>query len=120
MSKTFKSGADGSYPWKDCSLGGVTRVAIENGQDIAHLHELDPKLWTVLSMPVENQKMDPKTLSILDSDSDGRIRVNEITAASQWLCSVLKDPELIVKGGDSIALASLSDSAEGKKLLEAA
>ena len=37
------------YPWKYCSLGGVVRVNITSGEDIAHLGELDQKLWTVLS-----------------------------------------------------------------------
>ena len=37
------------YPWKYKSLGGVVRVDIRSGEDIAHLGELDPKYWTVLS-----------------------------------------------------------------------
>ena len=32
------------YPWKYCSLGGVARVGITSGEDIAHLGELDQKL----------------------------------------------------------------------------
>ena len=32
------------YDWKFSTVGGVTRVNIENGQDIAHLSELDQKL----------------------------------------------------------------------------
>ena len=39
------------YNWKFTKLGGVTRVSIETGDDIAHLEELDQKMWTVLSCP---------------------------------------------------------------------
>ena len=41
-----------SYNWQYCSLGGAIRVKIASGEDIAHLGELDQKLWTVLSCPV--------------------------------------------------------------------
>lgn len=66
------------YHWNFCSLGGVTRVRISSGEDIAHLDELDPKLWTVLSCPVDGLYFDRKTLEILDSDKDGRIRIDEV------------------------------------------
>ena len=32
------------YPWQYCSLGGVVRVNITSGEDIAHLGELDQTL----------------------------------------------------------------------------
>ena len=35
------------YEWNYCSFGGVVRVNVRNGEDIAHLGELDKKLWTV-------------------------------------------------------------------------
>ena len=44
---TMKS--NGDYEWKFSTFGGVTRVNVTTGEDIAHLGELDQKLWTVLS-----------------------------------------------------------------------
>ena len=41
-----------SYEWNYCSLGGVIRVKIASGEDLAHLGELDQKYWTVLSCVV--------------------------------------------------------------------
>ena len=38
-----------SYAWKFSNVGGETRVNITDGSDIAHLEELDQKMWTVLS-----------------------------------------------------------------------
>ena len=51
------------YPWKYCSLGGVVRVNITSGEDIAHLDELDQKLWTVLSCPTQDLEFDSRTRS---------------------------------------------------------
>ncbi len=45
-----------AYKWKYRDLGGMARVNIETGEDIAHLGELDQKVWTVpiciVSLPV--------------------------------------------------------------------
>ena len=49
------------YKWNFTTIGGVTRVCIDDGQAIAHLNELDQKLWTVLSCPVQAIELDKKT-----------------------------------------------------------
>ena len=87
-----------AYDWKYISLGGVTRVNIETGEDIAHLSELDQKKWTTLSCPTKGLEFDQKTLELLDTDHDGHIKVPEIIAASQWLTACLKDNEDVIKG----------------------
>ena len=109
------------YQWKFCSLGGVTRVNIASGEDIAHLGELDQKLWTVLSCPVKGLEFDQKTLELLDTDGDGKIRVAEIVAAAEWLTSVLKDKDSILKGEDELPLSQINTDCEaGKKLYDSA
>lgn len=109
------------YQWKFCSLGGVTRVNIASGEDIAHLGELDQKLWTVLSCPVKGLEFDRKTLELLDTDGDGKIRVAEIVAAAEWLTSVLKDKDSILKGEDELPLSQINTDCEaGKKLYDSA
>lgn len=106
-----------NYEWRYCSVGGVMRVKIETGEDIAHLKELDQKMWTVLSCPTKGLEFPEKTLGFLDSDNDGKIRVNEIVAASEWLCNVLKNPDYILKGADNIPFDEFNDdSEEGHKL----
>ena len=109
----------GKYNWKFCTIGGVTRVNIESGQDIAHLGELDQKLWTALSCPVTGLEFDSKTLEYLDTNNDGRIHVNEVVAAAQWLTAAVKDPNVLTKGGEEISKDILNaDTDEGKALLE--
>lgn len=61
------------YEWQYCSLGGAIRVKIGSGEDIAHLGELDQKLWTVLSCPVEGLEFDKQTLEYLDTERMERL-----------------------------------------------
>ena len=110
-----------AYEWQYCKIGGVTRVNITSGEDIAHLGELDKKLWTVLSCPVAGLEFDEKTLKLLDLNDDGRIRVNEVVTAAEWLTSVLKKPDLVLKQEDKIKLDEFNqDNADGAKLYKSA
>lgn len=105
------------YDWKFTNCGGVMRVDISTGQDIAHLAELDQKMWTVLSCPTKGLELDSKTLEMMDSDNDGRVRANEVIAASQWLTSVLNDPDLILRQEDYIPISAINtDNEEGMKI----
>ena len=65
--KHFKTG---DHIWSFSTVGGVKRVNLESGQDLVHLAELDPKLWTALSCPVNGLEIDKATLQIVDSDKD--------------------------------------------------
>ena len=49
------------YKWHFVNIGGSTRVRINSGEDIAHLSELDPKMWTVLSCPTTGLEITEKS-----------------------------------------------------------
>ena len=109
------------YEWQYCSLGGAIRVKIGSGEDIAHLGELDQKLWTVLSCPVEGLEFDKQTLEYLDTEKDGKIMVNEVVQAAQWLTSVIKDKDSILNGDSVLQLNNIDTStAAGKGLYNSA
>lgn len=108
------------YKWEFDNIGGSSRVRISKGEDIRHLAELDPKMWTVLSCPVQGLEIDDKSLAYIDSDSDGRIRVNDIIATAEWITGALKNPDLILEGKDSIDIEQFADSDTGRKLYESA
>lgn len=113
--------AESKYKWSFYSLGGVTRVNIRSGQDIANLGQLDKKLWTVLSCPVKGLEFSAKTLELLDTDKDGKIKTKEIVAAAEYVTGALKNPDVLLKSKDSIALSEFNtDSIAGKKLQESA
>ena len=121
MAKIDKLLPKQGYDWKFSTVGGVARVNIETGDDIAHLDELDQKLWTVLSCPVKGLEFDAKTLALMDTDGDGKIRVHEVVAASQWLKKVLVNMDYLLDGNDWIDFLSISDCTdEGKQVVEAA
>ncbi|MBO6170112.1 MAG: hypothetical protein J6O51_09110 [Bacteroidales bacterium] len=103
-----KKKKNAGYDWSYCSFGGVVRVNVRNGEDIAHLGELDKKLWTVLSCPTEGLEFPTETLKMIDADADGKIRVDEVIAAANWLCSVLKDKNLLIKGPDAVKLSDIN------------
>ena len=110
-----------TYDWQYVSVGGVVRVKITRGEDIAHLGELDQKKWTVLSCPANGLEFDADTLKLLDTDGDGKIRVKEVVAAAEWLTGVIKDKDLILGGYDELPLAQINvDVPEGKRLYESA
>lgn len=103
------------YEWQYCSLGGAIRVKIGSGEDIAHLGELDQKLWTVLSCPVEGLEFDKQTLEYLDTEKDGKIMVNEVVQAAQWITSVIKDKDSILNGDSVLKLDNIDTSTEAGK-----
>ncbi len=90
-------------------MGGVTRVKIQSGEDIRHLGELDEKLWTVLSCPTTGLEIDSESLRLMDADGDGKLRVKEVQQAAAWLCSVLRDPEVLLAGKDEVLIADIAD-----------
>ncbi|MCR5064667.1 MAG: hypothetical protein K6A67_02750 [Bacteroidales bacterium] len=110
--KNILPAKDKGHVWTFASIGGVTRVTINNGADIAHLDELDQKLWTVLSCPVKGLEFSEETLRQMDFDGDDKIRVNEIVTTSKWLCGAVKDADKILDGVDHIALADLNEQDE--------
>ena len=73
------------YNWSFFKTARLAQVKIEKGDDIAHLAELDRKLWTVLSSPTTGVRFDARMLALMDTDGDGRIRVPEVLAAIEWL-----------------------------------
>lgn len=90
-------------------MGGVTRVKIQSGEDIRHLGELDEKLWTVLSCPTTGLEIDSESLRLIDADGDGKLRVKEVQQAAAWLCSVLRDPEVLLAGKAEVNIADIAD-----------
>ena len=107
--------------WTFTSVGGSARVKITSGKDIARLGELDRKLWTVLSCPVNGLEFDQKTLEIMDTDGDGKIRVDEVIATAQWLTGILKDPDLLLKEDSELPFSAFNTEDEnGARLLASA
>ena len=99
------------HTWTYANIGGNTRVIIKNGKDIQHLAELDEKLWTVLACPTSGLEIPDESLQLMDANGDKKIHVADVIATSQWLCQMLKDPQLLFKASDTLALSDIADEA---------
>ncbi len=109
------------YRWEFVNIGGTFRVRICSGEDLAHLSELDPKMWTVLSCPTTGLEISDKSLKYMDCDGDGKIRVNDVVSVSKWITGVLKDKDLLLKCSDSIDINNIDTTCEvGLKLYNSA
>ncbi|HEX5222481.1 MAG TPA: hypothetical protein VFZ59_23200 [Verrucomicrobiae bacterium] len=110
-----------THVWRFFRAGGFDQVKLETGADLMNLDLLDQKLWVALACPTTGLEFDAKTAALIDTDNDGRIRVPELIAAVKWAGSMLKNPDDLIKGGDSVAFSAINDSTpEGKQLLASA
>jgi hypothetical protein len=110
-----------SHRWNFFRSGGLDQVALTSGADLLALDALDQKLWVALSCPVKGLELDEKTLALIDTDSDGRVRVPELLAAIKWAAARLKDPSVLLSGASELPLAAINDATpEGKILIASA
>jgi hypothetical protein len=110
-----------SHTWKFFRAGGFDQVKLESGADLAHLDELDQKLWVALACPTRGLEFDSRTLDLIDTDKDGRVRAPEVIAAARWATSLLKNPDDLLRGSPTLALAAINDTGpEGKQVLASA
>src|ERR1700744_2353774 len=113
--------SNNSYNWRFFRAGGFDQVKLETGDDLAHLGELDQKLWVALACPTRGLEFDSRTLELIDTDKDGRVRAPEVIAATKWTTALLKNPDDLIKGPLSLSLSAINDSTpEGKQILASA
>ncbi len=86
-----------SHTWHFTRSGGLDQVSLQTTEDLLALPTLDQKLWVALSCPAKGLELDPRTLALLDTDSDGHVRVPEVLAAVAFVCARLKDPSEILR-----------------------
>jgi hypothetical protein len=109
------------HQWKFFTAGGFDQVKLETGADLLNLDQLDQKLWVALACPTTGLEFCSKTAALIDTDKDGRIRAPELIAAVKWAGAMLKNPDDLVKGGDTLPFTAINDATpEGKQLLASA
>jgi len=110
-----------NHQWKFFRAGGFDQVKLESGADLMNLDQLDQKLWVALACPAAGLEFDAKTLALIDTDKDGRIRVPELIAAVKWAGAMLKSPDDLLKASPSLPLSAINDATpSGKQLLSSA
>jgi hypothetical protein len=109
------------HTWKFFRAGGFDQVRLDTGSDLMAIDELDQKLWVALACPTTGIDFDAETLSLIDTDKDGRIRAPELIAAVKWAAARLKNPDDLLKCAPELALSAINESTpEGKEVLASA
>ena len=114
------------HRWSFIRAGGLDQVVFRSGADIAHIAELDQKLWVALACPTRGIDFDSRTLDLIDTDRDGRVRPPEVIAACQWACERLRSADALLAGGGTLSLDDLDDKGaagadlarEGRRILD--
>ncbi|NUF50028.1 MerC domain-containing protein [Gilliamella sp. ESL0250] len=106
-----------SHMWTFQRVGGLDQVVFKSANDIINLPDLDPKLWVALSCPTTGLDFDKRTLALLDSDNDGRIRIPDILDAISWTRDKIISFDSILKMNETLPLSQINTSTpSGKKL----
>lgn len=113
----MKTTEKGRIVWRFFRAGGFDQVRLESARELMSLDKLDQKLWVALACPVDNVFFDRSTLSLIDTDNDGRIRPAELIAALSWVGKLLKDPETLLCGGDGITADAINETIDESKAL---
>src|SRR3569623_3370291 len=95
-----------SHTWTFFRVGGFDQVRLESGAALAALGELDQKLWPALACPTKGLEFAARTLALIDSDHDGRIRAPDIIAAARWATARLKNPDDLLRGAPTLPQAA--------------
>ncbi len=110
-----------AHRWTFFRAGDFDQVKLASGADLANLGALDQKLWVALACPTNGLEIDARTLALIDTDKDGRVRAPELIAAATFACNNLKNPDDLFKGEAALPLAAINDALpEGKTLLASA
>jgi len=113
--------AKAPHSWKFFRAGGVDQVVLATAGDLENLHTLDQKLWVALACPAVGLEFDARTLALLDTDGDGRIRPPEILGAVAWTRDVLRDLGELFDPSDELPLDSIdTKTGTGKDVLAGA
>ena len=104
------SSGNSAHTWKFFRAGGFDQVRLDTGADLMALDQLDQKLWVALACPTRGIEFDTKTLDLIDTDKDGRIRAPDIIAATRWAGNCLKNPDDLLKSSSSLPLSAINDA----------
>lgn len=88
--------------------GGVEQLSVRTAEDLAAVEALDPKLWLAISMPTDGIDFDARTLELIDSDGDGRIRVAEVKAAVAFVREHFVDFSSFFAGKNTFPLSAIN------------
>ncbi len=100
--------------------GRVCQLCVESHKDLAHVVDLNESHWMANSAPVDAFACDPVFLGHLDSDSNGRIRCDEVRRASAWLLDTFSDGRGVDAAEETLHLDRLNPDGRDARKIRAA
>ncbi|MBO5643231.1 MAG: phage holin family protein [Kiritimatiellae bacterium] len=93
----------GNRKWSTFRAGRTKQVLIKTPEDIENLSSLDRKMYMAMSCPCKGLRFDSRTLEFLDTDGDGRIRIDEVLSSIAFLKENNFDFKLLFEKNDEDA-----------------
>ena len=102
-------------------VGGSLQPIVKTADDMKRLLALSPALWSITSVSLDAISMDPVFLKFMDSDCNGKIRVDEVKTAIRWVLGRFRNYSALENGSDVLTLADLNpDDRESAEILASA
>jgi hypothetical protein len=92
-------------------FGGSTHVRIDSFAQLVEASGIPETQYVALSAPTSTLLVDPAFLAALDTDGNGRVRVEELRAAVAFTAARLRVFDGVDRGSDVLTLAHLADDA---------
>jgi hypothetical protein len=89
------------------NYGAIDQIELDDPSDLPLIDELDKARWAATSAPIDQLFCDPAFLAYVDTDHNGRIRVDEVKAARRWVWERLSDRSRLVLETDELHFSSL-------------
>src|SRR4051812_4873028 len=103
------------------NFGGFYQLVVETEADLKALDSLDPARWGATSAPLRDLHCDPAFLAFVDTAGTGRIRVQELLAARNWLFDRMKTRRRTEERTDELLIGDIDTAhPDGAKLRHAA
>ena len=91
--------------------GGSLQVDIPSFDVLVEAIRIPETQWIATACPLEGLSCDPRLLTLMDADGNGRIRVAEVRTAVDWAAKQLKDRRGADASSDVLELNALSEEA---------
>ncbi|RJS20877.1 kinesin [Corallococcus sp. H22C18031201] len=95
--------------------GGSLQVDIPTFDVLTEAVRIPATQWIATACPLEGLSCDARFLKFVDSDGNGRIRVEEVRAAVEWTAQRLKDRRGADASSDVLELGAVSDTGAALK-----
>lgn len=102
-------------------IGGSLQPRILTGEDLPRILDLDAAHWAITSIDISKYSCDPEFLEFLDTDHNGKIRVDEVKNCIAWLLPRMKDLKGFEKGSAELFFEDLNkENPEGLAIYNSA